>query len=249
MKRPWVIKAGGELLTLPDVRRRIFHHLAQVRKKVPVVFVHGGGPQIEEELKKQNIHNQFVNGRRVTSPAAMVVIEQVLSGQINKGIVAELVQLKVKAVGLSCRDGGMVVADPLPGLERAAAPKKIDTTLLAALCAKGFLPVVSSVGSDKEGHAVNINADDVASVLAIALKAQNLVFLTNIGGVLDGEKKRIPILKTKNIDYLIAESVISGGMIPKVQSARAAIHKGVGEIDIVNGKDGIDFNTGTRIVK
>ncbi len=247
MKRPWVIKAGGELMVEGPVRKKVLAHLTRLQKNHPIVFVHGGGPQIEQELLRNKIPTRFIKGRRFTSPQAMVHVERVLSGQINKGIAAELASKGTAAVGLSCRDGKIVTAKPVPGLGRAAKPVVINIDLLKTLLMDGFLPVVSSVGSDATGHAVNINADDVASALAIKLKAENLIFLTNISGVLDQQKKRIPLLKTGKIDALIKKAVITGGMIPKVQSARAAIRKGVGEVDIVNGKFGIDFKYGTRI--
>lgn len=249
MRKIWVVKAGGELVGLPPVRKKIIKSLRTLMKKHAVVFVHGGGPQIEEELKKSGIPAQFVKGRRATSPEAMTVVERVLSGEINKGFAAELVKNGVKAVGLSCRDGGIVVGKPLPGLGRAAKPVRVNPSLLKDLVAKGYVPVVSSVASDSNGGALNMNADDAASALAISLKAANLVFLTNISGVLDNHKQRIPILKSSRIDSLIDSHVITGGMIPKVQSARAALMKGVGEVDILNGKLGVNQASGTRIIK
>ncbi|MCG3205493.1 MAG: Acetylglutamate kinase [Elusimicrobia bacterium] len=247
MKRPLVIKAGGELMIPGPIRKKIILALARIGKKYPVVFVHGGGPQIEEELNRNKIPTRFVKGRRFTSPEAIVHVERVLSGQINKSIAADLAALGRPAVGLSCRDGQTLTAQPIPGLGRAGKPLQTRPALLSVLLKAGFLPVVSSVGSDKKGHPININADDVASALAISLKAANLIFLTNISGVLDKEKNRIPVLKTEKIDKLISSGVITGGMIPKVQSARSAIHQGIGEVDILNGKMGIDFEHGTRI--
>jgi acetylglutamate kinase len=248
-KRPWVIKAGGELLVAGPARTQILKDLSRWHKKHPIVFVHGGGPQIEQELLKNNVPTQFINGRRVTSVEAMVFVERILSGQINKGLAAELTTRGAAAVGLSCRDAATIAAKPIAELGRAATPAKIKTMLIETLLAANFLPVLSSVGSDKEGEAVNINADDVASALAIQLRAANLIFLTNISGVLDQNKKRIPVLKTGDIDRLIKTGVITGGMIPKVQSARAAIQKGVGEVDILNGKEPIRLDGGTRIIK
>jgi acetylglutamate kinase len=113
---------------------------------------------------------------------------------------------------------------------------------------KGFLPVVSSVGSDSKGEAVNINADDAASALACSINAEHLIFLTDIAGVMDRFKKTIPFLKSNDINHLIEGGVITGGMIPKVQSARAALDKGVGEVDIVDGYKGISITNGTRII-
>lgn len=249
MKRPWVIKAGGELLATPATRKRILNGIKRCRKSEGVVFLHGGGPQIEAELKRNNVEARFVGGRRVTTPEAMVHVERVLSGEINKGLAAQLQRMRVNAVGLSCRDGGIVIAKPIDGLGRAARPAQVNVRLLDALVAAGYTPVVSSVGSDRTGDAVNINADDAASAVAIALKAGRLVFLTNVAGVRDALGRRIPVLKIEAIDRLIKDGVITGGMIPKVQSARNAILKGVGEVDIANGLEGIRVDHGTRILK
>lgn len=248
MKRPVVVKAGGELVGLRAVRRALVRHLVGLHRSGPVVFVHGGGPQIEAELQKNGVSARFVKGRRLTSPAAMAIIERVLSGEINKGLAAELAHAGVPAVGLSGRDGAILTGDRIPGLQRTARPASVDPRLLTSLLQNRFLPVISSVASDRTGGAVNINADDAAAALAIRLKARNLILVTNISGVLDASKKRIPILKIGAIDRLIRDGVITGGMIPKVESARVAIRKGVGEVDIVNGKHDLSLSSGTRIV-
>jgi acetylglutamate kinase len=248
MKRPWVIKAGGELLATPATRNKILKGLKRCQKAERVVFVHGGGPQIETELKRNNVEARFVGGRRVTTLEAMIHVERVLSGEINKGLVAELERMRVKAVGLSCRDGGLIVGNPINGLGRAARPARVNVGLLETLVEARYTPIVSSVASDRTGDAVNINADDAASAVAVALKAGRLVFLTNVAGVRDALGRRIPVLKIDSIDRLIKDGVITGGMIPKVQSARNAILRGVGEVDIVNGLEGIRVDHGTRIL-
>ena len=248
MKRPILIKAGGELLAAPETRARLVRGLKKLAKE-GVVFVHGGGPQIEAELTKNGIPVRFVQGRRVTTPTAMVLVERILSGEINKGFTGQLVAAGVPAVGLSCRDGGLITGRPVPALERAAEPARTKAALLQSLLKQRFVPVVSSVASDGKGNAVNINADDAAAALAVALRAARLVLLTNTAGVLDERKKRIPVLRIGEIDRLIKSGTISGGMIPKVQSARKAIRSGVGEVDILDGKKGIDFDSGTRIVR
>jgi acetylglutamate kinase len=249
MRRPWVIKAGGELLAAPATRTKILKGIRNCQRDERVVFLHGGGPQIEAELKRNNVEARFVGGRRVTTPEAMIHVERVLSGEINKSLAAELQRLRVSAVGLSCRDGGLIIGQPITGLGRAARPRKVNAGLLNALLDSRYTPIVSSVGSDRSGNAVNINADDAASAVAVALKAGRLVFLTNIAGVRDALGRRIPVLKIDSIDRLIKDGVITGGMIPKVQSARHAILKGVGEVDIVNGLEGVKVNRGTRIIK
>jgi acetylglutamate kinase len=248
MKRPYVIKAGGELLLPGPIRTKILAGLKTLAKKHPLVFVHGGGPQIEEELQRNNVPTTFVKGRRRTTSEAMIYVERILSGQINKGLAAELSTKSVLSVGLCCRDGKTIVGTPIAGLGRAARVADVNPALLQILLAKRFVPILSSVAADKRGDALNVNADDAASALAVALKAARLVFLTNTSGVLDADKKQIPVLKTVAVAKLIETGVISGGMIPKIQSAANAIKRGVGEVDILNGKQGINFKSGTRIL-
>jgi acetylglutamate kinase len=248
-RRPWIIKAGGELMGTPSIQRRILLDLAKLAKSKPLVFVHGGGPQIETELAKNKIPNKFVSGRRVTSPAAMIVVEKVLSGSVNKDIAGKLGALKVKAAGLSCRDGNLVVAKPYPRLGRAAKPVKVNPGLVMALVSAGFLPVISSIGTDGKGGAVNINADEAASALAVATKAEHLIFLTNISGVKDKKMKTIARLKISGIAALVNDGTITKGMIPKVQSARKAVLAGVGQVNILNGTKGVRLASGTAILK
>ncbi len=245
---PWIIKAGGELLATRSSTNRIIRDLIALARRHPIVFVHGGGPQIEAELKKHRIKIRYAKGRRVTSPETMAVVEKVLSGIINKGVAAALSNRGTAAVGLSCRDGQILTGQLIPHLGRAAAPIKTNTRLINHLLKGKFLPVLCSVASDKMGMPVNVNADDAASALAIALKAKNLIFLTDINGVLNAQKKRIPVLKRSQISSLIKAGAITGGMIPKVQSAKAALDKGVGQIQIVNGTKGIRLESGTKII-
>jgi len=245
----WIIKAGGELLHLHQVRKKIIKDLSRLYKSRNIIFVHGGGPQIKRALGKKGIHLPFVRGRRVTTPRAMKIVEKVLSGTLNKSIAGQLKRNHVPSIGLSGRDGMILQGQPIPGLKRAASPKKINPELLLRFLELKFLPVLSSVGSDRKGRAVNINADDAASALAVKLKAERLIFLTQTKGVLNADKKSIPRLKIKDVNKLIKKGIITGGMIPKVQSSCQAIKKGVGEVDILLGKKGIKFDQGTRILK
>lgn len=243
----WVIKAGGDLLARPAARRRVLSDVARLARRHNVVFVHGGGPQIEAALTKAGISHRFVKGRRVTSPKAMEIVEAVLSGTVNKQITADLCRKGVKALGLSGRDAGIVQARPLPWLGRAAKPTAVRAKVLKDLVSHGFTPIISTVSSDTAGRAVNVNADDAASAIAIALRATRLVFLTNVPGVLDSNRVRIPTLSAKRIQSYIDDGTITGGMIPKVQSCREAIRRGVGEVDILHGEKGVNPSSGTRI--
>jgi acetylglutamate kinase len=248
MKKVWVIKFGGSLLSNDNARRGFLKQAAILARRHPLVLVHGGGPEINAALEKQNIRPKFVKGRRVTDDAVMAVVEQVLSGQVNKKLVGELNALGVKAAGLSGRDGDLLATKPVKDLGRVGLPAKVSPHILKALLAGKFLPVMSSVGFDSKRRAINVNADEAASAVAIALKAERLVYLTDVAGVLDARKKTIPVLRIGKIQSLIKDEVITGGMIPKTMSCKNAIQKGVGEIDIIDGNAGLLKMKGTRIL-
>jgi acetylglutamate kinase len=249
MKKAWVVKFGGSLLSDDGARRGFLKDAAALAKKRALVLVHGGGPEINAALDRMGVKSMWVNGRRVTDEEAMGVVEMVLSGQVNKRLVGELSRLGVKAVGLSGRDGGLMTAKPVPDLGRVGTPSKVDPSVLKTLLADGFLPVVSSVASGPGGEALNVNADEAAAALAAALKAERLIYLTDVPGVLDAAKNTIPVVKTrKDLEGLIASGVITGGMIPKTRSCREAIKKGVGEVDIVDGRAGLLEMKGTRLL-
>lgn len=246
--KAWVVKFGGSLLSDEAARRSFLRQSAALAKKQPLVLVHGGGPEINAALDQMGVVSQWVNGRRVTDRAAMRVVEMVLSGEVNKRLVGELASLKAKAVGLSGRDGGLMVAAPVPDLGRVGLPARTDADVLSVLLEAGFLPVLSSVASDGLGGALNVNADEAAAAVAAALKAERLVYLTDVPGVLDAGGKTIPLIRAKELDGLIHAGVVTGGMIPKTKSCRAALHKGVDEVDIVDGRAGLLKMHGTRIV-
>ncbi len=244
----WVVKFGGSLLSDQAARRGFLKDAARLAKKNPLVLVHGGGPEINAALDKMGIVSKWVNGRRVTDDAAMGVVEGVLSGQVNKNLVGELNALGVKAVGLSGRDGGILKAKPVAELGRVGEPDKADPRLISVLLKAGFLPVLSSVAAGRDFGALNVNADEAAAALAVALKARRLVYLTDVPGVLDGQKKTIPTIRIGDIKNLIDTKVITGGMIPKVLSCKNALKKGVSEINIIDGRAGLPKLLGTKLL-
>lgn len=247
-KQIWLIKFGGSLLSDDKTRRAFLRQAAALSRRQKIVLVHGGGPEITAALSKAGIKPKWVKGRRVTDAASMVVVEGVLSGQVNKKLAGELNALGIKAVGLSGRDGGLLIAKPVPGLGRVGAPSKASPSVLAALLKAGFLPVVSSVASDKQGRALNVNADEAAAALAASLKAARLIYLTDVPGVLDGNKKTIPVIRARGLKKLIKDGIITGGMIPKTLSCAASLRQGVGEVDIIDGRAGLSRMKGTRIL-
>jgi acetylglutamate kinase len=214
------------------------------------VVVHGGGPQIGAMLKKLNIPSSFVDGLRVTDAATMEVVEMVLSGTINKQIVAGINAAGGRAVGVSGKDGNLVRArkavktktDPATGakipvdLGFVGDPEKVDTDVLKMLMNSDLIPVVAPIGVGAKGETYNINADTVAGAVAGAIAAERLILLTDVEGVMDKDKKVIPHLTVKQAKALIADGTIHGGMIPKVETALEAVEQGVRAAVILDGR-------------
>jgi acetylglutamate kinase len=214
------------------------------------VVVHGGGPQIGAMLKKLNITSSFVDGLRVTDAATMEVVEMVLSGSINKQIVTGINAAGGRAVGVSGKDGNLVLAkkaertrlDPATGKRVAVdlgfvgEPERVDAEVLKMIMNSDLIPVVAPIGVDTKGQTYNINADTVAGAVAGAIAAERLILLTDVEGVLDKEGKVVPKLKVAEAKALIADGTISGGMIPKVETAIDAVESGVHAAVILDGR-------------
>jgi acetylglutamate kinase len=214
------------------------------------VVVHGGGPQIGAMLKKLNIPSSFVDGLRVTDAAAMEVVEMVLSGSINKQIVSGINAAGGRAVGLSGKDGNMVVAkkvqrtklDPATkmrvpvDLGFVGEPERVDADVLRMIINSDLIPVVAPIGLGPDGQTYNINADTVAGAVAGAMAAERLILLTDVEGVLDREGNLVSHLTVAEAKGLIADGTISGGMIPKIETAIDAVQKGVHAAVILDGR-------------
>ena len=214
------------------------------------VVVHGGGPQIGAMLKKLNITSSFVDGLRVTDAATMEVVEMVLSGSINKQIVTGINAAGGRAVGVSGKDGNLVLAKKVERTKLDAAtgqrvpidlgfvgePEHVDAEVLKMIMNSDLIPVVAPIGVDQKGQTYNINADTVAGAVAGAIAAERLVLLTDVEGVLDKEGKVVPHLKVAEAKALIADGTISGGMIPKVETAIDAVESGVHAAVILDGR-------------
>lgn len=251
MKNVVVIKFGGSLTKNKDAQKKFIRDLAAFSKskKEKIILVHGGGPEINNLLQKFNIESKFVNGLRYTDEQTLEVVEMALSGKVNKMLTSELIKYGVNAVGISGKDGSIALCKKVKELGFVGNPVKISTKLLETLMQKNFFPVVSSVGIDKNADSVNINADTLATEIAIAFKASKLVFLTDVPGVLDKDGKTIKEVKIKQIEGLIKTTVITGGMIPKINSCMQAVDKGVKEVLIIDGAAGIKKLKGTVIRK
>ena len=199
-----------------------------------MLVVHGGGRHVERALQARGLESRFVGGRRETSPEAMEVVEMVLSGVVNKGLAAGLTAAGLPAVGLSGRDAGLLRARLQPGLGRVGSPDGVDVRVLDAAWAAGLVPVVSPVSQGPDGGALNVNADEAALALAVALQASALVYLSDVDGVRLGGTT-VSSLGAAEVRRHVTEGAISGGMAMKVETALQAVAAGVPEV-IVAGK-------------
>ncbi len=217
-----------------EALRRLTQALAELWSGgMPLVLAHGGGKDINRNLQWLGEEPLFVDGLRVTSEAAMQVVEMTLSGSVNKRLVSLLQSAGARACGLSGVDGSTLICRPLdPALGRVGTIAQARPALVEALLTARFLPVLSPISADIAGAHYNVNADDAAAALAMGMKADKLVFVSDVPGVMDAEKRIVPRLNRVSAEELIAAGVIAGGMIPKVRSCLAAVEAGVGEVHI-----------------
>ncbi len=243
-----VIKYGGNAMTDPQLQEDFAEDVVLLKLVgMNPVVVHGGGPQIEAALKRLGKEGKFIQGMRVTDAETMEVVEWVLAGEVQQDIVGLINAAGGKAVGLTGRDGGLIRAKKLKMLDLKDASIEhdvgqvgdivaIDPSVVKALQDDAFIPVVSPIGFGEKNESYNINADVVAAKLATILKAEKLMMLTNISGVLNKEGQLLTELTSRQIDELIADGTISGGMIPKIAGAIDAAKSGVNAVHIVDGR-------------
>ncbi len=243
-----VIKYGGNAMT-DEKLKHCFARDVVLLKLVGMnpVVVHGGGPQIDDLLKRVGKQGQFIQGMRVTDAETMALVEMVLGGQVNKEIVALINRHGGKAVGLTGKDGSFIRARKLlmPNKDNPADLldigqvgdiTSIDPSLISFLDSGDFIPVIAPIGVGDDGESYNINADVVAGKLAEILKAEKLVLLTNTPGVLDKGGRLLTGLTPNQIDALVADGTLSGGMLPKIGSALDAARSGVRNVHIIDGR-------------
>ena len=249
--KTFVVKYGGHAMGAPE-RQRDFAEDMVLLKAVGInpVVVHGGGPQIGAMLKRLGVESQFVNGLRVTDKETAQIAEMVLAGSINKEIVSWIAAAGGRAVGISGKDAGLVIAekvqgreaDPLKGIERhvdlgfVGEPVSVDPRLIESLCADGIIPVIAPVGIGLDGHTYNINADTMAGAIAARLGASRFFLLTDVAGVLDKQGELMTDLNPARIAELRADGTISGGMIPKLDTCVSAVEAGVDAAVILDGR-------------
>ncbi|MBY8966340.1 acetylglutamate kinase [Algiphilus sp.] len=236
-----VVKYGGNAMENP-AQATSFARDITLMKLVGIhpVVVHGGGPQIGQHLERLGIASRFVNGLRVTDAETMDVVEMMLGGRVNKALVSAINQQGGRAVGLTGKDGGLIRARKLDSdgedIGQVGEVASIDPEVITHLEAGGFIPVIAPVGVGEDGAAYNINADTVAGKIASVLKAEKLMLLSNIRGVLDADGNLLTGLDTHEVDALIDDGTIYGGMLPKIGCALDAVRSGVRAVHIVDGR-------------
>ena len=232
-----LVKLGGTLLDTPELRASLAGQIAaQAKRGVQITVVHGGGKQMTRYLAERGIESRFVNGLRVTTPETMDAVLKVLAGSVNRELVAALIAAGGRAVGLSGVDGNLVEAEQMDeALGLVGRVTRADPKLLDLLISGGYLPVVACVAGSPDGRMYNVNADQMAAACAAAWRADRLIFLTDIAGVLDAAGQVQPVLSAGECERLIAAGVATGGMQAKLNAAVAALDAGVDEIEIAPG--------------
>lgn len=246
-----VIKYGGNAMESEELKNSFARDIVLMKTVgINPVVVHGGGPQIGDLLKRLNIQSEFIEGMRVTDAQTMDVVEMVLGGQVNKDIVNLINQAGGSAIGLTGKDAGLIKARRLkvsrrtPGMDtpeiidigHVGEVESVNVHLINALVSDDYIPVIAPIGVGQDGASYNINADLVAGKVAEALRAEKLMLLTNIAGLMDKEGNVLTGLTTAQVDALIEDGTIYGGMLPKIRCALDAVQGGVGSAIIVDGR-------------
>lgn len=243
-----VIKYGGSAMKDPDLLEKTTGDIALLKYVgMQPVVVHGGGPAINEMLERVGVESTFLNGLRVTDEATMEITEMVLSGKMNKRLVRELCLHGVEAVGITGEDGGLFTASPRThaggdtGNELGFVGEitSVNPRLVHVLLSEGFVPVIAPVSMGIDGTTYNINADDAAVAAAGALKAEKLVYLSDVPGILrdpEDPESLITSVSRQEVEALVSEGTVSGGMVPKVTCALHAVDAGVGSVHILDGR-------------
>ncbi len=246
-----VIKYGGNAMVDKELENSFARDVVLMKLVgMNPVVVHGGGPQIGELLKRLNIKSEFVNGMRVTDSQTMDVVEMVLGASVNKHIVNLINRNGGQAIGITGKDGQFIRANKMKVETKSAANsapeiidighvgevRSIDRSVIDVLVNSNFIPVVAPIGVGSEGESYNINADLVAGKMAEVLQAEKLMLLTNVGGLMSKTGEVLTGLKPKEVDALIADGTIHGGMLPKIQCALDAVRMGVNSAHIIDGR-------------
>ena len=233
-----VIKLGGHAMISDEALETFARDVVLMRQVgINPVIVHGGGPMINSMLDKLNIKSEFINGKRVTDPETMNVVEMVLSGSVNKKIVQAINNQEGRAVGLSGKDAKLIICkQETPDLGLVGSPTDVNPEVIFTLFENDMIPVIAPLGAGSNGETLNINGDTVSGAIASALKADRLLLLTDVSGVQDKNGSIITELDSTQIKNWINEGIISGGMIPKTETALLALKGGVRGVVILDGR-------------
>ena len=244
--KTFVIKFGGNAMTSPELHESFARDVVLMKLVgMNTVVVHGGGPQIGELLDRLNIETRFIDGMRVTDEHTMDVVEMVLGASVNKEIVDSIHRNGGKAIGITGKDGQLIQARKLsgpwgnegqPDIGQVGEVESIDTDILSTLSDSDYIPVIAPVAGSEDGSTYNINADLVAGKLAEVLRAEKLILLTNVPGLLDANGTTLTGLSSGQVETLIQSDVIQGGMLPKVRCALDAVKNGVNSAHIIDGR-------------
>ncbi|HOV40335.1 MAG TPA: acetylglutamate kinase [Oscillospiraceae bacterium] len=238
-----VVKYGGNAMTNDELKQAVMSDIVLLSLVgIKVVLVHGGGPEINEMLSKLGIESKFINGLRYTDEATVDVVKMVLSGRVNKELVSLLAQHKGNALGLCGIDGQMLIAEKMksePDLGFVGEIVKVNTKPITDALDNGYIPVIATVACDEDGQTYNINADTAAARIAAELKAENLILMTDIVGLLKDKNDPstlIPTVQVSEVPFLKRQGIISGGMIPKIDCCVEAVRRGVSRTSIIDGR-------------
>ena len=238
-----VIKYGGNAMINEELKMNVISDVVLLSEiGVKVILVHGGGPEINDTLKKMQKESKFINGLRYTDEETIDVVQMVLAGKTNKDLVKLIMQKGGNATGISGVDNMLIEAEKYQGkddLGYVGAIKDIHPNIIFDLLDKGYIPVIASVGMDRKGNTYNINADTAAAEIASALGANNMLLVSDIPGLLkdkDDESTLIPLVHVSEVDGLMKEGIISGGMIPKIECCVRAIRQNVKKAVIIDGR-------------
>ncbi len=235
----FVIKYGGAAMEEASLKKEFAKDVALLKYVgINPVIVHGGGPMIGKLLKDLQIPTRFVDGLRVTDEKTLEVAEMVLSGSVNKEIVKNINDMGGKAIGLSGKDGRLLMAKQVAGKDIGLVGEivSVDVAIIKDISRHGYIPVIAPIADGVDGKAYNINADTAAGSIAAALSAEKFILLTDVEGVMDKDGKLISMLKRSEIEKLIENSTVTGGMIPKVTCCTDALKAGVREAHVVDGR-------------
>lgn len=238
-----VIKYGGNAMTNEELKNAVMSDIVLLNLVgIKTVLVHGGGPEISDMLKRVGIESKFINGLRYTDEATVDIVKMVLAGKVNKELVSHLTQHGGKALGMCGIDGQMILCHKMESdvdLGFVGEIDKINTAPILDALSNGYVPVISTVACDEQGQTYNINADTAAARIAAELKAENLILMTDIVGLLrdkDDNGTLIPKVQVSEVPFMKRQGIISGGMIPKIDCCVEAVRRGVHKTCIIDGR-------------